>query len=366
MKNKWIKFLLKSTITIVTVALAQELVSAFVSRPAAGFYLAVIGLLWVAYFAWQAYLTPEEDSADKPAAEQEESGPSLNETLEALGNKWEASLNKLHSTQDQRNQSIREALKNIEDKVSAWGESLRTQAEKYGTLLENQLVTSSESLKQVAQNVEQQSGRALTESGEILKGHVTAMQQEFKNSAGDLRRQFLETAAGLQQKFTESAKSLWEDAAQDTTKKSEVLEQWIRERMSQMEEASQKLVSLEEWLRDRVSGMEGASQKLTAMTEGLSSVNKVLTDSAENAEVNQVEFRASIDSLNKAMGELLVKVEAQAGGRSEEENFVQRLNETLEAFHERATEILIENAEKTRDILAEALAAVQHKNEVVS
>ena len=50
----------------------------------------------------------------------------------------------------------------------------------------------------------------------------------------------------------------------------------------------------------------------------------------------------------------------------DEENFVERLNQSLEAFHERASEVLMENAVKTQEILLEVLEQTQRKPEVSS
>ena len=46
----------------------------------------------------------------------------------------------------------------------------------------------------------------------------------------------------------------------------------------------------------------------------------------------------------------------------EEENFVEHLNQTLEAFHERASEVLMENAVKTQEILLEVMEQAQRAN----
>ncbi len=97
------------------------------------------------------------------------------------------------------------------------------------------------------------------------------------------------------------------------------------------------------------------SIKLANTVEALEKSGNGLLEQAEVAEINQVELKASIELFNGTMTQVVEKLEGKVDGESDETNFVEKLTGTLEAFHEKSTEILIENSLKTREILSELL-----------
>lgn len=75
--------------------------------------------------------------------------------------------------------------------------------------------------------------------------------------------------------------------------------------------------------------------------------------------VNQSELSANLEMLRAGLETILEKLSGDTAERDEEENFIEHLNQSLEAFHERASEVLMENAVKTQEILLEVLEQTQ-------
>ena len=94
--------------------------------------------------------------------------------------------------------------------------------------------------------------------------------------------------------------------------------------------------------------------------------NGNLVETAELMRVNQSELSANLEMLRAGLETILEKLSGDTAERDEEESFVEHLNQSLEAFHERASEVLMENAVKTQEILLEVLEQTQRKPEVSS
>ena len=84
-----------------------------------------------------------------------------------------------------------------------------------------------------------------------------------------------------------------------------------------------------------------------------------LVETAELMRVNQSELSANLEMLRAGLETILEKLSGDTAERDEEESFVEHLNQSLEAFHERASEVLMENAVKTQEILLEVLEQTQ-------
>jgi hypothetical protein len=78
--------------------------------------------------------------------------------------------------------------------------------------------------------------------------------------------------------------------------------------------------------------------------------------------VNQSELSANLEMLRAGLETILEKLSGDTAEHEEEDNFVEHLNQSLEAFHERASEVLMENAVKTQEILLEVMEQVQRAN----
>ena len=84
-----------------------------------------------------------------------------------------------------------------------------------------------------------------------------------------------------------------------------------------------------------------------------------IVETAELMRVNQSELSANLEMLRAGLETILEKLSGDTAEREDEESFVEHLNQSLEAFHERASEVLMENAVKTQEILLEVLEQTQ-------
>jgi hypothetical protein len=82
-------------------------------------------------------------------------------------------------------------------------------------------------------------------------------------------------------------------------------------------------------------------------------------ETAQLMRVNQSELSANLEMLRSALETILEKLSGDTAEHEEEDNFVEHLNQSLEAFHERASEVLMENAVKTQEILLEVMEQSQ-------
>ena len=87
-----------------------------------------------------------------------------------------------------------------------------------------------------------------------------------------------------------------------------------------------------------------------------------IVETAELMRVNQSELSANLEMLRAGLETILEKLSGDTAEREEEESFVEHLNQSLEAFHERASEVLMENAVKTQEILLEVLEQTQRSS----
>ncbi|MFC1584780.1 hypothetical protein ACFL5V_04465 [Fibrobacterota bacterium] len=110
--------------------------------------------------------------------------------------------------------------------------------------------------------------------------------------------------------------------------------------------------NLDKNLQSQEKQFTNIGEKMTEMAESLERSSTVLEESGNLAHVNQAGLQAGIEMLNTGLAEILEKMDALAKSPADERDFMHKLYSTLESFHEKATEILIDNALKTREILA--------------
>jgi hypothetical protein len=142
--------------------------------------------------------------------------------------------------------------------------------------------------------------------------------------------------------------------------------------------------SVSEKLSALSSDILGAFQKLSESSAVLLEAQKALTESIDNRvvkekeatdalggnlvetaelmRVNQSELSANLEMIRAGQETILEKLSGDTAEHEEEDNFVEHLNQSLEAFHERASEVLMENAVKTQEILLEVMEQVQRAN----
>lgn len=84
-----------------------------------------------------------------------------------------------------------------------------------------------------------------------------------------------------------------------------------------------------------------------------------ISEAATLMRVNQSEFAANLEILRHGLETIIEKLSGDTAEHEEENNFMEQLQASLQAFHERASEVLMENAVKTQEILLEVLEQAQ-------
>ena len=104
---------------------------------------------------------------------------------------------------------------------------------------------------------------------------------------------------------------------------------------------------------------ESIDNRVVKEKEATDALGGNIVETAELMRVNQSELSANLEMLRSALETILEKLSGDTAEHEEEDNFVEHLNQSLEAFHERASEVLMENAVKTQEILLEVMEQTQ-------
>jgi hypothetical protein len=104
---------------------------------------------------------------------------------------------------------------------------------------------------------------------------------------------------------------------------------------------------------------ESIDNRVVKEKEATDALGGNIVETAELMRVNQSELSANLEMLRAGLETILEKLSGDTAEHEDEENFVEHLNQSLEAFHERASEVLMENAVKTQEILLEVLEQTQ-------
>lgn len=99
--------------------------------------------------------------------------------------------------------------------------------------------------------------------------------------------------------------------------------------------------------------------RTTKELEGADVLAQNISEAATLMRVNQSELAANLEVLHHGLETIVEKLSGDTAERDDEHNFMEQLQASLQAFHERASEVLMENAVKTQEILLEVLEQAQ-------
>ena len=123
----------------------------------------------------------------------------------------------------------------------------------------------------------------------------------------------------------------------------------VQSSFGQLAGASRELVEAQGRL---LSEMENRIVQEKEATAGFSGD---LAEAATLMRVNQSEFQATLEMFNMGVEHILEKFTGNSAEQESQRNFIEQLHASLEAFHEKASEVLVENAMRTQEILLEIL-----------
>ncbi len=215
-----------------------------------------------------------------------------------------------------------------------------------------------------------------------LSGLVSALTAEFtalasaSSSAGEqLQQAWSDKAAELQSEWEDKMQKMQVGLVAAVTAESAKLGSTISEGteafLSRVEGLQSTQVEIQgEALEKVMAGIELQSQSDQKVTERISDLTELMSlgtkdfqELAQLAQVNQVEMQAGVGMLNVGLSTILERLEKQANAGDGYQNFMSDLSRALASFQKGASDVLIENAMKTQEILMEVLSQAERKND---
>ncbi len=257
------------------------------------------------------------------------------------------------------------------------------------TELERLFQSVEKNLAAVSASVQQGLNAVVEKVGADLSKTVGAVASATENSMNASAKQIASTVAEQVQKSDAQWKAFMDkleaEAVAGVKSQADGLEALKTVALSVAEKAQAGSAELSKNVSEKLSAFTSdilaAFQKLSDTTSVLLQAQKTLTESIDNRvvkekeatdalganivqtaelmRVNQSELSANLEMLRAGLETILEKLSGDTEEREEEDNFVEHLNQSLEAFHERASEVLMENAVKTQEILLEVMEQIQ-------
>ncbi|MCQ2098994.1 hypothetical protein SAMN05720766_105185 [Fibrobacter sp. UWH9] len=177
--------------------------------------------------------------------------------------------------------------------------------------------------------------------------------EERTNANVDAQRDGLETLKNVALQVAEKAQAGSAELSASVSEKLAGLSSDILGAFQKLSETSATLLEAQKALTVSID------ERVVKEKEATDALGGNIVETAELMRVNQSELSANLEMLRAGLETILEKLSGDTAERDEEENFIEHLNQSLEAFHERASEVLMENAVKTQEILLEVLEQTQ-------
>jgi len=233
--------------------------------------------------------------------------------------------------------------------------------------VENALAKVATDVKTALDGVASASAAAMTGSTESIGASVAeqvkqsnAQWNEFMqrledrtNANVDAQRDGLETLKNVALQVAEKAQAGSAELSASVSEKLGTLSNDILAAFQKLSETSAVLLEAQKALTESIDN------RVVKEKEATDALGGNIVETAELMRVNQSELSANLEMLRAGLETILEKLSGDTAEHEEEENFVEHLNQSLEAFHERASEVLMENAVKTQEILLEVLEQTQ-------
>lgn len=300
-------------------------------------------------------------------------------TLELQGEDAAASATEMEKTELERLfQAVEKNLaKTVESLESAVSNSMSTISAKLD-----------EKLGAVASTTEKAMGSISTKLDEKLGAVASATENAMNASSKNIASAVADQVKQSSEQWKSFMDKLTAEASAGVQSQKEGLETLKTVALQVAEKAQAGSAELSKSVSEKLSALSsdilGAFQKLSESSAVLLEAQKALTESIDNRvvkekeatdalggnlvetaelmRVNQSELSANLEMLRAGLETILEKLSGDTAEHEEEDNFVEHLNQSLEAFHERASEVLMENAVKTQEILLEVMEQVQRAN----
>ena len=295
----------------------------------------------------------------------------LNSDLGSMVAKLEGTLGNLGGTvgADVANalNPLNDYMKNLQTSVESLPSKLDEKLNAISSGLNSSLDTISASVKDglsgVAASTEKSMDGAVKNIAESVAAQVKQSDDQWKTfmdklasetSANvDAQKEGLETLKNVALQVAEKAQAGSAELSQSVAEKLSALSTDILAAFQKRSDTSAVLLEAQKALTESIDN------RVVKEKEATDALGGNIVETAELMRVNQSELSANLEMLRAGLETILEKLSGDTAEHEDEENFVEHLNQSLEAFHERASEVLMENAVKTQEILLEVLEQTQ-------
>jgi hypothetical protein len=284
----------------------------------------------------------------------------LNADMGSMVAKLEGSLGNLGGTvgTDVANalNPLNDYMKNLQTSVESLPSKLDEKLNGISTTLKTSLdgvaASTEKSMDGAVKNIAESVATQVKQSDEQWKAFMDKLASETSANV-DSQKQGLETLKNVALQVAEKAQAGSAELSQSVAEKLNTLSSDILAAFQKLSETTTTLLEAQKALTESIDN------RVVKEKEATDALGGNIVETAELMRVNQSELSANLEMLRAGLETILEKLSGDTAEHEDEENFVEHLNQSLEAFHERASEVLMENAVKTQEILLEVLEQTQ-------
>lgn len=284
----------------------------------------------------------------------------LNADMGSMVAKLEGSLGNLGGTvgTDVANalNPLNDYMKNLQTSVESLPAKLDEKLNGISTTLKTSLdgvaASAEKSMDGAVKNIAESVATQVKQSDEQWKAFMDKLASETSANV-DSQKQGLETLKNVALQVAEKAQAGSAELSQSVAEKLNTLSSDILAAFQKLSETTATLLEAQKALTESIDN------RVVKEKEATDALGGNIVETAELMRVNQSELSANLEMLRAGLETILEKLSGDTAEHEDEENFVEHLNQSLEAFHERASEVLMENAVKTQEILLEVLEQTQ-------
>jgi len=277
----------------------------------------------------------------------------LSAAVESIPNKLDEKLKGISSTLDTGLGGIASSVKGSLEGVSANVETaLAHVASDVKTGLDGVAQATENAMKDSSKNVAEAVSAQVGQSGEQWKAFMDKLASETSANV-ESQKEGLETLKNVALQVAEKAQAGSAELSNSVSEKLSALSSDILGAFQKLSDTSAVLLEAQKALTESIDS------RVVKEKEATDALGGNIVETAELMRVNQSELSANLEMLRAGLETIIEKLSGDTAEHEDEDNFVEHLNQSLEAFHERASEVLMENAVKTQEILLEVLEQTQ-------
>ena len=284
----------------------------------------------------------------------------VNKAVEGLAPSVNASLSGAFTPMEQNIKALAGSIESIpgklDEKLNAISSSLNSGLEGISSGVKEGLSgvasATEKSMDGATKNIAEAVAGQVKQSGEQWNAFMDKLVSETSANV-ESQKQGLETLKNVALQVAEKAQAGSAELSNSVAEKLSTLSNDILGAFQKLSDTSAVLLEAQKALTESIDN------RVVKEKEATDALGGNIVQTAELMRVNQSELSANLEMLRSALETILEKLSGDTSEHEDEENFVERLNQSLEAFHERASEVLMENAVKTQEILLEVLEQTQ-------